>query len=228
MKKGIISAKWWKVTCVIFLTYTVIAGFLMPVPALPILHESIRNLYFHVCMWFSMIFILTLSLLYSIKYLMNPQEDYDVIASQCANTGLIFGLLGITTGSLWARFTWGAWWIDDPKLNGAAITLLSYFAYVVLRNSMDDEQKKSRVSAVYNIFAYVMMVVFIMIYPRLKGVGSLHPGNGGNPGFNQYDLDSHMRMVFYPAVIGWLLLCSWIASINIRLERINRYNHNKV
>jgi heme exporter protein C len=93
---------------------------------------------------------------------------------------------------------------------------------------MDDEQKRSRVSAVYNVFAYVMMIVFIMIYPRLKGIGSLHPGNGGNPGFNTYDLDSHMRLVFYPAVIGWLLLCSWIASINIRLERINRYNHNKV
>ncbi len=215
---------WWKALCAIFLIYTVVAGFLMPVPALPILHESIRNLYFHVCMWFAMMFILTVSLVYSIKFLMNPKEDFDIIASQCANTGLIFGVLGLITGSLWARYTWGAWWINDPKLNGAAITLLSYFAYTVLRNSMDDEAKRSRVSAVYNIFAYVMLIVFVMIYPRLSD--SLHPGNGGNPGFNQYDLDNHMRMVFYPAVLGWLLLCSWIASVNIRLERIKRYNLN--
>ncbi len=159
---------------------------------------------------------------------MNPKEDFDIIASQCANTGMVFGVLGLITGSIWAKYTWGAWWINDPKLNGAAITLLSYFAYIVLRNSMDDEQKRSRVSAVYNIFAYVMLIVFVMVYPRLNQVDSLHPGNGGNPGFNAYDLDNHMRLVFYPAIIGWLLLCSWIASLNIRLERIKRYNHNTI
>jgi len=179
-------------------------------------------------MWFAMMFILTISLVYSIKFLMNPKEDFDIIASQTANTGMVFGVLGLITGSLWAKYTWGAWWINDPKLNGAAITLLSYFAYIVLRSSMDDEQKRSRVSAVYNIFAYAMLIVFVMVYPRLSQVDSLHPGNGGNPGFNSYDLDSHMRMVFYPAILGWLLLCSWIAAINIRLERINRYNYNKI
>lgn len=227
IKQGILSASYWKYLCVLFLTYTVIAGFLMPVPALEILHETIRNLYFHVCMWFSMMFIFTVSLVYSLKYLNKPDEDSDIIASQCSYTGLLFGILGLVTGSLWAKYTWGAWWTNDPKLNGAAIALLSYFAYVVLRNAMDDEQKRARISAVYNIFAYVMMITFVMIYPRLSGVDSLHPGNGGNPGFNQYDLDSHMRLVFYPAVIAWLLLCSWIASLNIRIERIKRYLHNQ-
>lgn len=171
-------------------------------------------------MWFAMMFILTVSLVYSIKCLRSPSADNDIIASQCVNTGMVFGLLGLITGSLWARFTWGAWWINDPKLNGAVITLLSYFAYMVLRNSIDDEQKRTRISAVYNIFAYVMLIVFVMIYPRLSAVDSLHPGNGGNPGFNVYDLDNHMRFVFYPAVAGWVLLSAWIASITIRLERI--------
>jgi len=221
------TSSWWKYLCAVFLTYTVIAGFLMPVPALEILHETIRNLYFHVCMWFSMMFIFTVSLVYSLKYLNKPDEDSDIIASQCSYTGLLFGILGLVTGSLWAKYTWGAWWTNDPKLNGAAIALLSYFAYVVLRNATDDEQKRARISAVYNIFAYVMMITFVMIYPRLSGVDSLHPGNGGNPGFNQYDLDSHMRMVFYPAVIGWLLLCTWIASVNIRIERIKRHLTNQ-
>src|SRR5580692_285218 len=76
------TSSWWKYLCVLFLTYTVIAGFLMPVPALEILHETIRNLYFHVCMWFSMLFILSVSLFYSLKYLNKPNEDYDIIASQ--------------------------------------------------------------------------------------------------------------------------------------------------
>lgn len=49
---------------------------------------------------------------------------------------------------------------------------------------------------------------------------SLHPGNGGNPGFNKYDLDSKMRMVFYPAVIGWILMALWITQLRIRTERL--------
>jgi heme exporter protein C len=183
-------------------------------------------------MWFAMMFIFTISLVYSIKYLMEPKKEYDIIASQTANTGTFFGVLGLITGMLWLRYTWGEtgrdWWAPDPKLNGALIALLSYFAYIVLRISMDDEQKRARVAAVYNVFAYVMMIVFVMVYPRLGNVDSLHPGNGGNPGFNQYDLDNHMRMVFYPAVMGWVLLSVWIASINIRVEKINNYHQSEI
>jgi heme exporter protein C len=56
------------------------------------------------------------------------------------------------------------------------------------------------------------------VLPRLTD--SLHPGNGGNPGFNSYDLDSRLRMVFYPAVIGWSLIGFWIADLRIRLKNI--------
>jgi heme exporter protein C len=209
---------WWKFLLVALLTYTIAAGFLMPVPALPILHESIRNLFFHVTMWFAMIVLLTVSTIYSIKYLYSADVKHDIVAEEAAKTGILMGVLGLITGSLWARFTWGAWWVNDTKLNGAAVTMLIYFAYLILRNSMEEKQKAARVSAVYSIFAYPMMFVFILILPRLTV--SLHPGNGGNPGFNSYDLDKNMRLVFYPAIIGWTLLAVWIMSLRIRMRRI--------
>jgi heme exporter protein C len=209
---------WWKVIAVILVLYAIIEGFLVKVPALPILHETIRNLYFHVTMWFAMIIILFVSLVYSIKYLSNSNSTYDIIANEAANVGLFLGILGITTGMLWAQFTWGDWWVEDPKLNGAAISLLIYLAYFVLRGSLDDEEKRAKVSAVYNIFAYVMLLVFIMILPRMTD--SLHPGNGGNPGFGNYDLDNNMRKVFYPAIIGWTLLGVWIMSLRIRIKKL--------
>ena len=59
-----------------------------------------------------------------------------------------------------------------------------------------------------------------MILPRLTD--SLHPGNGGNPGFNSYDLDNNLRMLFYPAVIGFILLGGWISQLFIRIELIKR------
>lgn len=210
--------QWWKILAVVLLVYTIIAGFLVDVPRLAILHESIRNLYFHVAMWFTMIIIMLVSLVYGIKYLNSQKQEDDIVAEETAKTGVVFGILGLITGSVWAKFTWGAWWVNDAKLNGAAATLLVYFAYLLLRSSIEDREKRARISAVYSIFAYSMMVVFILILPRLTD--SLHPGNGGNPGFSSYDLDSRMRMVFYPAIIGWTLLALWIAEVRVRIHRL--------
>ena len=211
---------WWKTLAILLLAYTIIAGFLVDVPALPILHETIRNLYFHVTMWFAMMIIMTVSVVYSIKYLGNFKMRNDNYALEMAHVGMLFGLLGIATGMVWANFTWGDWWVNDPKLNGAAVTILIYTAYFVLRGSIEDEEKKARVSAVYNIFAYTLLIVFLVILPRMTD--SLHPGSGGNPGFSTYDIDNNMRWVFYPAVIGWSLLGVWMVEIRTRINWIKQ------
>ena len=200
--------------------YSIVMGFLGEVPRLPILHETIRNLYFHVTMWFAMIFVLGGSVFYSVRYLGKNKIEDDMRAEHMANVGILLGVLGIVTGSLWAIFTWGGWWVNDPKLNGAAISILIYLAYVVLRNSMDEEQKRARVAAVYNIFAFVLLIVFLMVYPRMNRVDSLHPGNGGNPAFSSYDLDSNMRLVFYPAVIGWIMMGLWLSDLSYRIAKL--------
>ncbi len=154
--------------------YTIIAGMLFPVPALDILNETIRNLYFHVTMWFTMILLLTISVVNSIMFLRGAKHYRDVVAAESAKTGILFAMMGLFTGMLWAQFTWGKFWTNDPKLNGVAASMLVYSAYFLLRNSVDDDEKRARYTAVYNVFAYVMMMLFIMILPRLTA--SLHPG----------------------------------------------------
>lgn len=191
-------------------------------PYRELLYETIRNLFFHVPMWFAMLIVLSVSLVYSVRHLGSSRIEHDMIASEMANSGILLGLLGLATGSFWAKHTWGAWWVSDPQLNGAAIAMLIYLAYIILRGSIDEEQKRGRIAAVYNIFAFVMLIVFVGIYPKMNKVDSLHPGSGGNPGFNTYDMDSTMRMVFYPAVIGFALLAIWIANIRIRYRKIHR------
>ncbi len=209
---------WWKILASLLLIYSIIAGLLLEVPRLPILHETIRNLYFHVPMWFTMIILYLISVIYSIKYLASGDEKHDLLAVEMVNTGIIFGFLGLATGMIWANYTWGAPWPNDPKLNSAAISTLMYLAYVVLRGALDEEQKRARISAVYNIFSFPVMIVLLFILPRMTD--SLHPGNGGNPGFNSYDLDSGMRLVFYPAVLAWILVGVWIANLKYRLRLI--------
>ena len=207
---------WWKILSVLFLLYAFIAGFLGAVPVKPILNETIRNLYFHVAMWFCMIIFFIISLVYSVKYLRNNNDVNDIYALEYSKIGILFGLLGLTTGSVWARYTWGSFWSNDPKQLGAAIALLIYFAYLVLRSSITDIDKQARIGAVYNIFAFAMLFPTIWIIPRM--VESLHPGGmGGNNTFN--NIDSRMRLIFYfGAIPGWTLLGVWITTLRIRLK----------
>jgi len=65
-----------------------------------------------------------------------------------------------------------------------------------------------------------MMILFVFILPRMTD--SLHPGNGGNPAFSGYDLDNTMRMVFYPASIGWIFLGLWITEVRFRMEMLKQ------
>jgi heme exporter protein C len=209
---------WWKLIAVILVLYTVIGGFLIKVPRIAIVQESVRNQFFHVSMWFSMMILLTTSLIFSIRYLSKSKTKFDLLAEEFAYMGIILGILGLATGSIWARFTWGAWWVNDAKLNGAAICMLIYLAYVILRNSIEDEIQRARIGAVYNIFAWSTLLPLLYILPRLTD--SLHPGSGGNPGFNIYDLDNNLRLVFYPSIIGWTLLGVWIIQLRVRVKEL--------
>ncbi len=189
-------------------------------PYREILYESIRNTFFHVPMWFAMTALVFFSLVFSMMYLNTENMDYDIYSSQAILAALIFGICGLATGMVWAKNTWGHYWVNDPKLNGAAFGVLIYLAYLVLRGLIDDEIKRARVSASYNVFSIVIFALVIYIIPRLTD--SLHPGNGGNPAFSKYDLDSSMRVFFYPACIGWILLGFWILSILIRMQLIKQ------
>lgn len=221
---------WWKLTGIALLIYVFIGGFLFDAPDLPVIRQSIRNVYFHVGMWFSMMFILVVSLVYSIKYLSGMRQDDDLRALTAVRIGLLFGSLGIVTGMIWARFTWGQFWVNDPKLNGAAVGMLAYFAYLVLRSSVEGQEKRAKIAAVYNIFAFVLFFIFIMIIPRLAEA-SIHPGISGNPALSAGDLDPRMRKVFFPAIAAWFIMAYWIFQIYYRIvglsAEIDEYIENQ-
>lgn len=221
--------------CIFLLLYTVLAGFnvfnlnVFAVPRKDIVQESIRNLYFHVCMWFAMMILFTVSVVHAVKYLRNNNLRSDVLSRQYATVGIVYGVLGYATGMIWASFTWAdpnsssfasfSAIAKDPKLIGAAIALLIYFAYLVLRDSIPDIDKRARIGAVYNIFAFAFLFPSIWIIPRI--LDSLHPGGQGNPALNPGDVDAHMRLVFYPAVVGWTLLGVWIVNLKVRVQVLN-------
>lgn len=199
-------------------------------PYREILYETIRNTFFHVPMWFVMTLLVFASMLGSILYLIKGDEKWDILAHESAVVALLFGTCGYLTGLIWAKYTWyiGTDWLDvirkllleDVKMAAALVAMFFYVAYLLLRGLLTDRVKSDKIAAGYNIFAFVVFIMCVFVLPRLTD--SMHPGNGGNPAFSKYDLDSTLRMFFYPAVIGWILLGFWILSLRIRMELLTQ------
>src|SRR5215217_4412994 len=110
---------WWKILCIVLLLYTFTAGLGLfwknDVPRLSQLQETIRNLYFHVCMWFAMMILFTVSVVHAVKYLRTNNIKYDILSRQYAVVGIVMGVLGYITGAIWASATW-----TDPNNSAAA------------------------------------------------------------------------------------------------------------
>lgn len=183
-----------------------------------VLYETIRNLYYHVPLWFAMFILFISAVVLSAMHLATSKIKFDQQAASLTSVGILYGVLGLITGAIWAKHTWGAYWSFDVKQNMTAIGLLIYGAYFVLRIAIEDAEKKARISAVYNIFAFATLIPLLYVIPRLTD--SLHPGAGGNITFGSEDLDNTMRLVFYPAIIGWALFGVWLASLRFRTERL--------
>lgn len=190
----------------------------MHFPYRSILQETIRNTYFHVSLWLAMMILLTGAVVLSILQLRNGSMWYDSRAYALTEVGFFFGILGVTTGMIWAQYTWGKAWSWDIKQLTTAIALLIYAAYFLLRNSIKDPHQKAKLSAVFNIFAYIALIPLLYIIPRMSE--SLHPGSGGNPAMGGEDLDNTMRMIFYPAVIGWALFGLWMSELISRIRQL--------
>jgi heme exporter protein C len=183
-------------------------------PYRSILNETIRNTFFHITLWFSMFILLIGAVYQAARYLRTKDIDNDHKSRSLTVVAVLFGILGLVTGSIWARFTWGTWWTSDVKLNMAAISMLMYVAYFVLRSSIKDQDQKARLASAYSIFAFFVMIPLVFVLPRLTD--SLHPGNGGNPALGGEDLDNTLRMIFYPAIIGFTLIGVWMATLYYR------------
>jgi heme exporter protein C len=209
---------WWKILCVLILLYVIVMGILIEIPYLPQLKESIRNLFYHVPMWYVMLFSFLMSFIYAIIYLRKNEEKYDIMSQEFVNTGIWFGCFGMVTGMEWAYIQWGAPWSNDPKQVGAALTLLIYFAYSVLRNSVKEEDKRARLAAVYNIFSFALVIPLVYLVPA--HFASLHPGSDNKP-FEALKTQDHMlRYVSLPAMVGWILLGLWVFDIRYRTRKI--------
>lgn len=208
----------WKYIVAIWMTLVIIAGFSIKIPEIAILEQTARNLFLHVPMWFTMMVAFAMAFYFSIRYLNDEEMKWDQKAETATAVGLAFGICGLLTGSLWARFTWGTWWtFAEPRMNLAALAMMIFVAYFILRSAFDDPEKRAKISAVYNIFGVTTIPFLLYIIPRQ--LPSLHPGAEGNPAFSEITAPE-LRLIFYPAILGFIGLAVWMMDILNRYKRV--------
>jgi hypothetical protein len=169
-------------------------------------------------MWYAMLACFFTSVIYGVFFLNKQEIKYDLISNEYVITGLWFGSFGMMTGMEWAYIQWGAPWSNDPKQIGAGLTLVIYFAYSILRNSIKDEEKRARLAAVYNIFAFALLIPLVYLIP--SHFASLHPGSDNKP-FEALKTQNHLlRYVSIPAMIAWILLSFWVVNLRVRYKKL--------
>lgn len=194
-------------------------------PYIPALVQRIKILNLHVPMSWTAFIAFFISMFYAIRYLRTQNFTNDILASSSALLGLIFTLLATSTGMIWAKFNWGAFWNWDPRQISIFVLLMIYFAYFALRASFDSKEKKAKLSSVYSILSFVTVPFLIFIIPRLYT--GLHPGAKGDgttgPVISPQEgmLDSSLAFTYYISLAGFIILFFWLLNLLVRYKILN-------
>jgi heme exporter protein C len=139
-----------------------------------------RVFYFHIgTAWTALLGFLFASVL-SIVYLVKKDLKWDRYQVAAIEVSLVFFLITIVLGSIWARPAWNTWWTWDPRLTTAAITELVYLAYFMLRQGIDDPDRRARFGAVYALIGGISAPI---TFYAIRLFRTIHPVvvAGGNP-----------------------------------------------
>ncbi|MDP3486828.1 MAG: cytochrome c biogenesis protein [Bacillota bacterium] len=197
----------------------VIIAIFVYAPAAAGLGDLSRIIYFHVPLAWVGVLAYLVAMVDSVRYLKTQDLEFDNKANISAEIGLAFTVLATITGAIFARYTWGVYWNWDPRQTSIFFLLMIYGAYFVLRSSVEDEERKARLSAVYCILAFISVPLLVFVIPRLYP--TLHPDPIVNTA-GKMKMDGKMLQVFLSALVGFTGLYWWIYSLYARLYVIKQ------
>ena len=193
----------------------VIAGaFLWVEPAKGFLGESSRIVFFHVPAAWTAALAFLVAAAYSLAYLVRRDPHSDRVAEASVRLGLLFAILTLITGSLFAKIMWGSYWNWDPRESSYLLLVFLYGAYLFLRAAIDDPERRARIGAAYALFAAVLMPFLVFVAPRITQ--SLHPQTVINPQ-GRILMDIPTRAVFFGGLIGFTGIFLWLLQLETRL-----------
>jgi len=155
-----------------------------------------------------------------IVYLRNGDRKWDIVGLASVEIGMVFALINVVTGSIWARPIWNTWWTWDPRLTTATIMLLIYAAYLMLRSGIEDPNRRARFGAVYAIIGFLSVPLtffsarlFRTIHPVV--IGANQPGAEGS-----FDMTTQMQQTFFFSLITFSFIFASLLWHRVRLGRL--------
>jgi len=165
-----------------------------------------RVFYFHIGTAWTALLGFILAGVFSVVYLIRKDLKWDRLQVAAIEVSLVFFLITIVLGSIWARPAWNTWWTWDPRLTTAAITELIYVAYFMLRQGIDDPDRRARFGAVYALvgglsapITFFAIRLFRTIHPVVIG-GTNPEADGG------FSMTADMRVAFFFALFTFTII----------------------
>jgi heme exporter protein C len=175
-----------------------------------------RIIFFHVPAAITAMLGAGVTLITSVLYLLTKNLKYDAISVAVTEVGLAFLAANLVTGSIWGRIIWGIWWTWDARLTSALVCWLLYAGYLMLRRAIEEPAARARISAVFNIFAFVdvPIVIFSIKWWRTQHPQPVFWGGGS--------IDPAMYLTAVLNLIALILLAVVLSLIRLRQEEVQR------
>ncbi len=199
-----------------------IAGYLVLVfaPMERVMGNVQRVFYFHVSVgWVGMIGFL-LAVAAGILYLAGGDRKWDIAGVAGVEIGLVFSLLNIVSGSVWARPVWNTWWTWDPRLVTATIMELVYVAYVMLRQGIEDPERRARFGAIYAIIGFVSVPLSFLSIRIWRTIHPVVVGGSDAGALGTFDMTANMRLTFFFSLFTFTVIAIDLLWHRIRLGQL--------
>jgi heme exporter protein C len=206
------------VTVLLFITAVSMVFLYAPLEA--VMGQVQRVFYFHVAnAWVGMLGFLVAAIA-GVAYLRKGDRKWDIVGLAAIEISFVFFAIAIVSGSIWARGTWGTWWTWDPRLTTAAICELVYAAYFMLRQGIEDPDRRARFGAVYAILSFISVpLTFISI----RIFRTIHPvliGSGAAGAEGSFEMSAKMLQTFMFSLLTFSFIFADLLWHRIRLGNL--------
>jgi len=157
----------------------------------------------------------------AIGYWRTRKRSWDIVMVAGLELGIFFSVIGVVTGSIWARYAWGTFWTWDPRLTTVSIMLVVYISGVMLRAAIDDPTRKAALTAVFGIIGFVNVpLVFFSTRWFPKGQHPLIFSETSNGSETTVGLDSFMYVTLAVCSVAVGLLFTYLLTERMRLGQM--------
>lgn len=208
------------VTAVLF----VIAMYLTLVyaPREAVMGDVQRVFYFHVAAGWVGALAFLVAFMAGIVYLVKKDFRWDDLALSSVEIGIVFTFINIVTGAIWARPIWNTWWTWDPRLVTATIMLLAYLAYILLRQGIEDPDRRARFGAVYSIIAFLSVPLTFLSIRLFRTIHPVVIGSGDPTATGSFDMTPEMRTAFFFSLLTFTFVYITLVWYRVRLEQFSK------